>query len=174
MNKRGQFFLIATIIIVSLIIGLATSINSVKVGSANEAFFRLGDEVKYEGDRVFDYGTYNAADTDLLIQEFLETYANYIAQEEILFIYGNENYLTGLIFTNNVTGSVGIDTGGIPNEITIQEIIGQIAKVTVDDEGKIIVEIDGISYIFKPRQGENFFVLMRKNQDGEKFVAQRG
>ena len=170
-NKRGQFFLIAAIIIVGLIIGLATTVNSVRVGDENKAFFDQAEEVKYEGDRVFDYGVYKEEDTDLLIQEFIETYANYIAPEEFLAIYGNENDLTGLRFTNNDIGSVGINTGGIPTEITIQEIIGQIAEVTVDNEGKVIVEIDGIKYEFKLRKGENFFVLIRKNLNNEKFVA---
>ena len=45
MNKRGQFFLIAAIIIVGVVVGLASVVNTVRVGGQNEAFYKLAEEI---------------------------------------------------------------------------------------------------------------------------------
>lgn len=171
MNKRGQFFLIATIIIVGLIIGITTSVNSITMKDDNEAFESLADEVNLETKSVLDYGSYNSADTDSLMQGFLENYTNYIAKEEILFIYGNETDITGLVFEENA-GNVGINTGAIPGFVTIQYTTGQEAEVTRNGN-TINVEINGLTYVFNLRDGQNFFFVMRETRNDEKFVETR-
>jgi len=162
--------LIAAIIIVGFVIGLATAVNSVRVGDKNEAFYDLADEVGFETKQVLDYGVFKKDDTNTLMRNFLETYVNYIAQEEVLFIYGNSDGLEALIFKEITKGNVGISTGEIPGIITIQYTTGQEANVTQEGE-MVFVEINGIIYQFNLRQGQNFFFVIIKSQDDEKFVA---
>ena len=171
----------AAIIIVSLVIGLATAVNSVRVGDSNKAFFRLGDEIGFETKRVLDYGVFNEQEIGPLMRGYLENYTNYIAQEEVLFIYGDSSSLQALFFVNN-SGDVGISTGGIPGVVTIQYTTGDEAEVNQsDDDGdgdidRVSVLIEDITYEFNLRQGTNFFFVIIKDEETgdreiERFVA---
>jgi hypothetical protein len=174
MNKRGQFFLIAAIIIIGLIIGFATAVNSVRVGDRNEAFYDLADEVGFETKKVLDYGVYQIANTETLMKGFLENYTDYIATEEVLFIFGNEDSLDVLYFENLVIGSVGISVGPAPTIVPIQDYVDQTetAEVIHDlSDNKVTVKIKEINYEFKLRKGQNFFFIIIKDQDDERFVA---
>jgi len=180
MNKGGQFFLIAAIIIVGLIIGLATAVNSIRVGDRQEAFYNLAEEIDDEVKEVLNYGKYNSMDPALLMRGFLGNYTDYIAQEEVLFVYGNATNLTALFF-EEAEGSVGISTGNIPADITIQYTTGDTADVaTVDDNNdglfdRVTVLIKGIEYEYNLRPGENFYFVIIKesggDENGERFVA---
>ena len=170
LNKRGQIFLIAAIVIISIVVGLVTVVNVVRVGSENKAFYDLADEVGFETKQVLDYGVYNAQDTNALIEEFLIKYANYIAQERVLFIFGNQTNVTGLFFNNTQVGGVGIGYGTIPGFITIRDITGEEAEVSIVDS-TVIVLINEIPYIFDLKPGQNFFLVIIKDENEESFVA---
>ena len=172
-NKRGQFFLVAAIIIVVAIIGFATTVNSVRVTNEKEAFSDLADEIRDETKEVLNYGIYNSEDINSLVKGFLENYTNYISQEEVLFIYGNRDNIDGLIFREQ-GGEVGIDVGTIPGVIEIQYTTGDEANVTQSPDGKMVfVDIEGIVYEFNLKEGQNFFVLLRQEENGERYVATR-
>jgi hypothetical protein len=173
MNKRGQFFLIAAIIIVGLVIGLANVVNSVGVGNKQESFYDLANEINFETKRVFDYGVYQERELDSLVQGYLENYTNYIAEEEVLFIYGNAGDINGLFF-EETGGNVGISTGiDLPNPaISIQYLTGETAEVGYDQQTNIVdVTIQGVTYSFMLRKGQNFFFVIIKEDDDERFVA---
>ena len=172
MEKRGQLFLIAAIIIVGAIIGVTSVFNAARVTPPNENFDNLGREIKFETKRVLDYGLYYQADTDSLVKGFLEKYALYISQERVVFIVGNESGLFGLFFQGNaLSGSVSIVTGQT-TIVPIQVIKQEQALITPDPQtGIISVTIDGIDYHFKLREGQNFFFVIIKEENDEAFVA---
>jgi len=174
-NKRGQFFILAAMIIIGVVVSLATAVNSIEVGNDNEAFYDLAlREVGPETKRVLDYGVFNTVDTNSLIEDFLTEYANYIAKEEVLFVYGDRGGVnfTGLSFIAESVGQVGIFTGGIPETVTIQGTTEDTAVVLYDNiNEKITVEINGIFYEFNLRDGQNFFFVIIKEENDEKFVA---
>jgi hypothetical protein len=174
-NRRGQFFLVAAIIIIGIVIVLASSVNSVRVGNDQESFYDLSEEIGFETKQVLDYGVFdvNAETVDILLLDFLQDYANYIAGEETLFVYGDSNGVQGLIFMNGDVGNVGLITGtaGNPSVIEINDITGQKANV-IHNLDLVSVEINGIVYDFKLKKGENFFFVIIKTEDGERFVAQ--
>lgn len=172
-NKRGQFFLIAAIIVVGLIIGFASAVNSVNVRNNNEAFYDLADQVGFEIDRVLDYGVYNQQDTLELAKNFLEDYTDNLALEQAVFIYGNLNEVRALYFSE-IEGSVGINTGtAINGVVTIRDWAGWESEVRRDN-GKVIININGVEYISELRPGENFYFIITKYEDGEIFVAKGG
>ena len=178
-NKRGQIFLVAAILIVSIVISLATAVNTVKVRQNNEAFYDLAKEVGFETKKVLDYGIFNTVtNINSLMDNYLENYTDYLAPEETLFIYGNKTKgVVAKYFNETDGGDVGIFTGTVPNTITIQYTTGQEALVNQIDEepdgefDRVTVEINGITYEFNLRQGQNFFFVIIKDEDDEKFVA---
>ena len=86
----------AAIVIIAVIIGLASVANSVKTSDNDEAFYDLSREISYETKAVLDYGVYTKADTPTLVEGFLEEYANYISQDQVIFIFGNSQKLDAL------------------------------------------------------------------------------
>ena len=170
MNKRGQFFLIAAMLIVGVIIGLASVVNSSTDVVNNDAFFSRTNEIKQEGNHVLDYGTYYQQDTLSLTTQFVELYANLIAQDRVIFIFGNLEDLHAIRFNSTTIGTVGISTGGVPNFIEIGGIISTVAIVTEND-GIVSVEINDFSYEFKLKPGENFYFVIQKDQNDQTLVT---
>jgi len=107
-----------------------------------------------------------------LTKDFLFKYSDYIGEEEVLFIHGDENGYNALIFGDNEVGSVGLKTGS-NKEIKISRRTGKLAEdVFLDNQNrKINVEIDGISYVTNLRDGQNFFFFIIKEDQNERIVA---
>jgi hypothetical protein len=170
MQKRGQFFLIAALITVGILFSLTSTINEARTTSQNEAFYDLSSEIKSEGAQVINYGVYNQRDSSQLLTSFLEQYAAYIAQDRVIFVFGNEQELQGFYFSTDLLGSVGIVTGGGETIIPIRQMTRENAVVR-SENGEVSVAISGVTYRFDLREGENFFFVIIKERDDESFVS---
>lgn len=173
MNKRGQFFFVAAIIIAGILIGLTTVVNQAVTSQEETGFYDLGEEIGFETKKVIDYGVYKDQDISVLTEGFLEDYADYIASEEVIFLIGGRTGVKALYFNSSrQVGSVGISTGGSVSSVPIRASGGREANVTLLDGGrKAKVLINGIDYDFELREGQNFYFVMIKTEEGEKFVA---
>lgn len=178
MNKRGQLFIIAAIIIVSAISGLTGIANYAEAGDSQRAFYDLSEEVGFESKRVLDWGTFNEEDIDELTKSFLANYSDYIGQKEVIFISGDRESVNfqALIYEDEGIGSVGLETGRLNRGIEIDRRRGRTADVGLtvggrDMENKALVFIDGIGYDFNLKEGQNFFFVIIKDEENERFVA---
>jgi len=173
MEKGGQFFLIAALIAAGVLFGLTNVINVAKGGASHEQFYDLSREIKFESKRVLDYGVFNEKDTDVLLKGFLNKYADYIAQEKVLFIFGDEEKLWGLYFINDtLTGSVNIGTGGQGVSIPMQALTNFAANVALDPATEeIVVVIDDVKYKFPRREGNNLFFVIIKEENEDSFAS---
>lgn len=171
MSKRGQFFLMAAILIVGALIGLTTIANYVDTGASNDQFYDLGDEIGFEAKQVLDYGTYNQQETGQLVQSLLENYSSYIAEDQVIFIYGDTRNITAFYFNERVLGNVGIDTGGSsPTNIPISQPGLEETEVQTIN-GKVIVRVNGIDYTFLLRPGQNFYFVLVRDEEEDRFVT---
>ncbi|NCO11770.1 hypothetical protein CO038_04820 [Candidatus Pacearchaeota archaeon CG_4_9_14_0_2_um_filter_39_13] len=174
MNKRGQFFIIAAIIIVSAISGLTGIANYAEVSDDQRAFYDLSEEVGFESKKVLDWGVFNEEDVGKLTESFLANYSDYIGQEEVIFIFGDKDNVNfnALIYREEGIGSVGLNTGNNRN-IEINRKTGRTADVDLifGNEERVIVSINEISYDFGLREGQNFFFVIIKEEENERFVA---
>ncbi len=173
MNKRGQFFLIAAIITIGVIISLAVIINSATSSASQDSFYRRSDEVGFESKRVLDYGVYRpSANLQLDLQTFLEDYADVIGQEQALFLFGDTTgAVTAYYFEQSAVGSVGIATGGASNLVTIQEVTQTEADITLVGS-TVSATIEDTTYQFPLLRGQNFYFVIIKTDEEERFVAQ--
>ena len=197
MNKKGQAFLMAAIIIAGLVLSSFKIANTAKPGSDSNAFYDLTEEVNFETKKVLDYGVINPNDLkfgtlsspgnppgfdDADIRAFLSTYNDYISGEEVLFIWGdiNGNFKSITYQTNPVTGLVSLFTGTLPISAPIQLTTTTSAEVIFGPTGGVVtVRIRGIDYNFNltppPTQNNQqyiYFVLIN-DENNEKFVAKR-
>jgi len=62
MVKKGQVFLIAALVIVSILIGLGAIYNTVNVSAEDIQIYDLSDEISFEASQVLDSGVFHGTD----------------------------------------------------------------------------------------------------------------
>jgi hypothetical protein len=170
MEKKGQFFLFAAIVAVAALLGITATVNTVASSGSQQPFYDLSKEISVETKNVLDYGVFDAQDAPALTKTFLTEYAKYIGQDKVLFLVGNTMQVNAYYFTTDA-GTVGLSTGSVPNNFIIQESTQAQADVT--QEGDIVhVKIDQVVYDFKLKPGQNFYFIIIKDKEDERFVAQ--
>lgn len=186
MNKRGQIFIVATFIIIGIIASVTGVFTSASANyEKEERFYDLAEEVDVETKKVIDYGVYReeTSQTDSPIpyrQElasFLPSYADYIGQDDVVFVYGNSVGMEVIYFENNAqTGVIEINPSGgssinLPNygpHVNTNTIRPNVVNGNIDN---VVVRVRENDYPFSLRSGENFFFVIAKEDEGEKFVA---
>lgn len=173
MNKRGQFFLIAALVIAGIIITLTTINISTRTSSTNTAIYDLSKEIDYESSSLIDYGVFEG-DSSVINAKLEALIANYSAANpytNITFLYGTKDSLTifGGTYGPKSTGSVG--TGGtwvlqVQNSIEPINVLNPSSsnKKEIQLPDKTVITID-----FK--EGQNFYLVLKKQSGGETIVA---
>ncbi len=171
MNKRGQVFLISAIIIIGIVISIIKISNEGSAKSEPEAFFDLGKEISFETKRVLDFGAINtSANVSKLASELLNKYSENIAKNDVAFIYGDVSNGEIYAYYYNTTQITAVTIFGLSQTINIasgKQI--QVTYLSADNEASI--EIEGITYTFDLKQGQNFYFVLSRDDDGEKFVT---
>jgi hypothetical protein len=172
MNKRGQFYLVAAIVIVALIVGFTTIQNYTSKEESTKVY-DLGEELGIEGNQVLEYGLVNLAQgtsssenefvsISSLFDHFTSKYSTYISDQSIniYFIFGNETSIS-VVSYNELSGTFSL--GGVTTEINQATSVQEI----VPEDGKILVTIDSSEHEFDLQPGENFYyIISQENLDG--------
>lgn len=170
MEKRGQFYLIAAIVIVGVLIGIVTVSNFVVEHNKNYNFLDLQDELKLESENVINYGVYDDEDLSLLLENFAENYAEYIGEnQDVLFVYGNEETLSETppkvywVSLFNVQSQISLTIGGSKPSLDIN--VRELSDGNVEVNGEIVlITIDDVNYEFELKEGNNFFFVVREGE----------
>ena len=171
MEKRGQFYLIAAIIIIFVMIGFFVIGNYAQREEKNTKIYDLADELKLETGNVYDYGIYKSAMSSALIENWTDKYYAYSKLsgniEDWIFVYGNESGMNATFITMENIGSVSIDTGrGTPAKIDITGTHKE--KTYIPDNnidavnGKVSVKFKNFTHEFNLKTGENFYFVIKK------------
>ena len=153
-NNKGQFYLIAALIIITIIVGFVVVSNYLEKKEAIK-LYDLGEELGIESENVLDFGTYNEfneSEMDTLLHEFVDSYAEYIEEGiEIYFIFGNPEKITVIGYRE----------------------LEEYPSISVysPTEKKVIVTINSIEYEFKLKPGENFYFVISQEIEGEQHVV---
>lgn len=154
MNKKGQFFLVAALIIIALIIGFSTIYNSAHTLAGDSKIFTLAHDIKFEGIQIMNYGVFNNFSQTAInknIKNFSGFYAKSNPDSDILLIYGNKGELNTTFYHAGVESSF--------SNITFQSI------------SFTAVINPGISYTFNVSKGQNLYVIIKKEVNEERYVS---
>jgi cold shock CspA family protein len=168
MNKRGQFYLLAAIVIIALIIGFASVSNYAKK-KTDVKLYDLADELKIESGEVVQYGIYNEFDEDEmngLLLYFSGAYDDLKGEDKnMYFVMGNSDNVFLYSFTEVLGGEVTIDFGSTYAALQISN--RQLGKTLLTPEGnKVTVEIEGVSQEFDLKPGQNFWFVISQDAKG--------
>ena len=150
MKKRGQFYLVAGLIIISVIIGLIAMVNYTKKSPT----FLINDfskELKIETQKVLENEAVMGGNP---MHQYGIDYSSHIGgYVELYFIKGIDPNIEAYKYVN------GIETIVTEN-------------LTVDEGGnnKIILDLSGVDYDFDLKGGMNFYYLISQEIKGEYFV----
>lgn len=174
-EKRGQFFLVAALVISGILIGLAGIYTEVNAPKEDLSVQDLSVELNYESLQVIDQGVY----ADLTDEQLFENVANltdyYAAKNpgsEFIVMYGNKDYVKLRQYSPKEVGSIGLGAGGVVKDTVLtgvsqtdtegQEVVGQRVCVNA---------INGQSYCANTTIGRSFATVITFNKNDETYVS---
>ena len=180
-NKRGQFYLIATALIVLIIFGLVSVSNAAIVQPRPVKFYDLSADYSAETARVIDYGIYNKYLTGNInekIENISETFAASAFAKDpnvrLLYIYGNESaFNVKNLYV--VEGQIALcNAGETCSELqAISQEGFEKTNYTREQGSNIVkVELGGNEYLFTLTENDNFyFVIQTTTAAKERIVS---
>ena len=176
MNNRAQFYLVAAIIIVMIIAGIA-SIKTYAIAKSEPRKIKdISSELKEETTRIIDYGIYSSVDLQNLLENFDNEFSEYFLKKteetNIVFIYGNRDGLYSVQYDTQYTGAVVANIGGGQPTWTGSESIVNRTEITteIDADNKITVTILEKNFRFNINEGEMFYFLITQKREDETFI----
>ncbi|HTZ41861.1 MAG TPA: hypothetical protein VMC07_01475 [Candidatus Omnitrophota bacterium] len=165
-NKRGQFYLIAAIVIIAIAAGYVTISNHAS-STQNKDIYYLRDEIRIESARTMDYAASTGANFKTTMMNLSEQYTNNTFGDNFYFIFGTGTASTFLSYQsyNATIAFNGADRTGI---------IGT-GKVYIEDftpvSNQANVSINGNNYIFNLAAGNNYRFIISNNKGGNYTVT---
>ena len=192
MNKRGQFYLIAAVVVISLIISINIIYNIADSSKEDTQIIDLSDEITFESSQIIDNGVFtdNKGKIPESIESLSNTYASKNLGKDLIFIVGNKTEFnvfyqdagkkeslqfpgTTLIFSETISnppGSVSLSTSGDSSLDLSKTILKKEKRITSSDRITLIINED-FSRTFDLNAGENFFIVIKKENPYEKIIV---
>ena len=167
-DKKGQFYLIAAIVIVIIVLGMAGVTNYISVKDEPKDFYDIGENLGLEGAWVIDQGVYtNIGNLNERVEEFAREFAEYVAATgedfELVVAYGSKD--TGKVkrYSMDSSGGVESELGTVPTYKITEAPIQDLSNVN-----EIIVE--DTKYDLDVKENENFLFVLTTSRGFEKYV----
>ena len=146
-NKRGQFYFMATIIIIGLVIGLAVIFNY-SAKSNSYAVEEIAKELSIEGEKVLDYDSFHSPNE---FENFAKNYSAYVGEDkQIYFIIVEGAIEEAYRYSGDTKFDLSSDLAVVGDEIQFS--------------------LEDYDYSFPLEDGQNFYFLLVWNEKGEKYV----
>ena len=195
-NKKAQFFLLAAVIIVTVITSLGITANQARVTKEPENFYDFSYEVNREIGAVVDYSIYSDFDDEVDLTDFVNLLTDDIKDKnpdaDFVIIYGDN--ISGVIVINEKKESIAVGDKTIEGreEIKISKICqgygdsrlckpvenfnNEIKSQKIDAEelaGQSVIQVEiGVQAIdFPVSQHKQVLFIIQKDVGDERFVA---
>ena len=183
-NKRGQFFLLAALIISVVIISLGAGTNKITTNDEPDNFYDFALDSKREINSVLDFQVFEGIEDDEKLEAFVGSLSEEVLEvapgADFVFVYGNETEITTRSY---VSGSyVGkICWGGNSDncqdieidEFTVKEVVideDMILEGKVPGKNEIELTVMNVTFLFPLTDQRKVYFIMRKNDAGDEHV----
>jgi hypothetical protein len=178
MHKGGQFFLIAALAIVGVLIGLASVYTSAITFPEDTTVYDLSNELGFEGAAVIDHGVFYSLSLQEKIDHLeiiTDEYSRLQPATDFIVIYGNSTNLTVSSYTSEDTGSVGLSLGSQNVPLSLAQNRKNVASLNPNGQNKVTIIVDptdkNIKHSFDLKPGETFFIIAKEEKQGERYVS---
>mgnify|MGYP001318495274 CR=1 FL=1 len=166
--KRGQFYLLATIILIIIIAGFAGIVNfSQKKTNINFSYIK--DEIEIESEKVLDYALNNNKTISDILTNFTKIYSTYSDADNLYFLFGNKDSMTFAGYKKLDSGSVFINIQNASQEIILNKNV-YFSQSFSEPKTNMTITIEQAEYLFTLSPGENFYFIVSKEIESEKHV----
>jgi len=176
MNKKSQFFLIAAAIIIAVLFSLTSIYNSANSSDEEIAFYNLAREFRYEMNKIVEHGKYydlGEEQTALNIEKVSDYYGLTYPNTDFLAVYTFGQDINFILYTNNLE-DVSIFLADSPLRFS-NAGTRKFKATSLRIGNKITIRINKEPTISKNiflGDNENyFFTIVKKEKDGERYVA---
>lgn len=163
-NKKGQFYLVAAIIIITIAAGFIAVSNYASSQPLKEIYY-LKEEIKIESSRTMDYLALNPAvslkDT---MANLSEEYINHTFGNNFYFLFGDDASMTFLAY-KSTEAVVSLEETGK----TIS--MNQIYSEDFVPSGDVNLTINGNEYVFKLNIGNNYRFIISNEKGGQVYTV---
>jgi hypothetical protein len=166
MNKKGQFYLIAAIIIVTIAAGFVTIFNSASSHQTSDINY-LRDEIKIESSRAIDYAAINNKDFTSTMINVSEQYINNTVGNNFYFVFGTTTTMTFLAY-QSFYANITLDSIDKTNLVGTGKIYSQ---TFAPSGGTTKVTINGNDYVFKLNNGNNYGFVISSAKGGQVYTV---
>lgn len=182
MNKRGQFYIIAALIIAAIIAGLLAEVNYAKRRPKPIKFYDLSEDYEAEVTRIIDRGIYLGKKEEQInddVANFTKKFLDYAQEKDpnlqLFYLYGNSQKITAVnyaledaeIVTEKVSetisgggafavSKINITMGGTTFTRSVKERMEhfeEISTTMADPGNEVKVVVAGVAYNFDLREG---------------------
>lgn len=167
MNKGGQFYLIAAMVIVSVVMGFIVVTNSVSSNNS-PPIQNVQNGIRIEADNTLDYIDYNGLSQVQTWRTLANLSKSYIASqngtgENLYFIFGNYSNVTTMIYQE--TKAEFLVDGKYFNNT------GEIYEFSYHPDSSVItVKLNGNPYTFQLNNGTSFYSITASLNNGESYI----
>ncbi|MBD3253098.1 hypothetical protein GF386_05165 [Candidatus Pacearchaeota archaeon] len=173
-KKRGQFYIVAAVIIVVVLVSLTSITTYISIKSNPETIYDLGEELSLEGFRVVEYGIYNQENVTQIVEDLTnETFFPYFSQKmseaDIGFIYGNKTDIYGVVYNRTEGGTISASLGETLSEIQYKKYV-KLKKRLENTGGETRLSVFDKNYTFEISEGEVFYFLIVQEKEGEVYI----
>ncbi|MBS3071114.1 DUF1554 domain-containing protein [Candidatus Pacearchaeota archaeon] len=168
-DKFGQFYMVATMVIIVLIASFAIVINY-SSQRIPPSFYYLGEEIEIESEKVIEYGLNNELDLNVLLENFTRTYSLNSDADNLYFVFGERESITLTGYQEFKSESILVDVGSGNQEVAFSE--GIYKTETFENPNEVIIlTAENIAYNITLNEGQNFYYIISKDINGEKYVT---
>lgn len=182
MDKRGQFYIVASILIVMALFGMTTISTYAVVKAEPRTISELAVDLDRESYKIIEYGIYKNENITLLIEDFTaEDIAKYFLKKtndaNIVFVYGNKSEMYSVFYESLKTGSIIISGSNV--NLDSKNRYSKIKKLKssdfVDDpkDGEddfVKIKVLETDYFFDLKNNEMFYFVIAKKEGEDVFV----
>ena len=174
MNKRGQFYIIAAVLITMVLFGMAGVATYTVIKPEPRTIKDLSSDLNRESYKIIEYGIHEERDLVELSESFAgEDVAEYFLKKtdnaNIVFVYGRDkDNLNSLSYKKDHTGTITIGGSGWRSS----QGYYQTKKLEANDfeDDFIKVKILDTTYFFDLKDNEMFYFVIVKERGKEKFI----
>ena len=164
-NKSGQFYLIAAIVIISLVIGF-TGIANYSKKTNSERINGIRDEMQIETAKIVEYGVENynyierLAKINELLKNVSEIYSNYSGVEEFYYVLGDTSSVAISAYMKDFPETANIDG----TETIWDKSLGDNYKIIyhTPTSSTLTIKMNNIDYAFELTSGLNLYFIISK------------
>jgi len=173
MNKKGQFYLVAAMLIVLVVSGFAGVSSYALINAEPQTINEVREDLSRESYHIIEYGVYNEQDVTTLETSFIgEQMGNFFLEKtqdaNIVFIYGNKKNLKALQYDRGSQGDISVGGSGWISHAAIARI-KDLGDVSGQDS--VFVELLNNTYSFAIKDNQLFYFVIVKESDEGVYVT---